>query len=66
VQCAGRQPKSVSGLLGGEKGGCRGVLIVEHHGAMLASKCEIYQVNSGKLGVWTSLFRDDELTDLWG
>jgi hypothetical protein len=27
------------------------VLIVEHDEAMLASKCEIYQVNFGELGV---------------
>ncbi len=51
VQTGGRQPEPVSGLLGGEEGGCFGVLIAEHDGAMLASKCEIYQVNSGKLGL---------------
>ena len=50
VQTGGRQPEPVSGLLGGEEGGCCGVLIVGHDGAMLASKCEIYQVNSDKLG----------------
>ena len=51
MQTGGRQTKPVSGLLGGEEGGCCGVLIAEHDGAMLASKCEIYQVNSGELGV---------------
>ena len=47
----GRQPKPVSGFSGGEEGGYCRVLIAEHDGAMLASKCEIYQVNSGKLGL---------------
>ena len=48
MQTGGRQPEPVSGFSGGEEGGCCGVLTVEHDGAMLASKCEIYQVNSGK------------------
>jgi hypothetical protein len=38
----------LGGEEGGEEGGCCGVLIAEHDEAMLASKCEIYQVNSGK------------------
>ena len=48
VQTGGRQSEPVSGLLGGEEGGCCGLLIVEHDEIMLASKCEIYQVNFGK------------------
>lgn len=50
VQTGGRQPEPVSGFSGGEEGGCCGRAISGHDEAMLASKCEIYQVNSGKLG----------------
>jgi hypothetical protein len=51
VQTGGRQTKPVRGLLGGEEGGWRVRAISGHDEAMLASKCEIYQVNFGKLGL---------------
>jgi len=66
VQTGGRQTKPVSGFSGGEEGGYCEVLIVGHDGAMLASKCEIYQVNSGKWREEVALGRLAIRADLQG